>query len=65
VIDADDKRSSRLNVMAHLLSVMPYEQPTLTAIELPERQQRPYQRPPKETQRFVPERYRMGTAPHR
>jgi polyphosphate kinase 2 len=62
VIDADDKRSSRLNVMAHLLSVMPYEQPTLTAIELPERQQRPYQRPPKDTQRFVPERYRVETA---
>jgi polyphosphate kinase 2 (PPK2 family) len=64
VIDADDKRSSRLNVMAHLLSAMPYEQPTLDAIELPERQQRPYQRPPKDTQRFVPERYRTETALH-
>jgi polyphosphate kinase 2 len=65
VIDADDKRSARLNVMAHLLSVMPYEQPTLGAIELPERQHRPYQRPPKDTQRFVPERYSMETARHR
>jgi hypothetical protein len=65
VIDADDKRSSRLNVMAHLLSVMPYEQPTLSAIELPERQQRTYQRPPKDTQRFVPERYRMEASLHR
>ncbi|MDT4933649.1 MAG: polyphosphate kinase [Pseudonocardiales bacterium] len=61
VIDADDKRSSRLNVMAHLLSVMPYEQPTLSAIELPERQHRPYERPPKDMQRFVPERYSMDT----
>ncbi len=59
VIDADDKRSSRLNVMAHLLSMLPYEQPTLAAIKLPERQQRDYERPPKETQRFVPERYRV------
>jgi hypothetical protein len=50
--------------MAHLLSVMPYERPTLTDIELPERQQRAYERPPKNTQRFVPERYRMETASH-
>jgi polyphosphate kinase 2 len=57
VIDADDKKSSRLNVMAHLLSVLPYEQPQHTAIELPRRQERDYQRPPKETQRYVPQRY--------
>jgi polyphosphate kinase 2 len=58
-IDADDKRSARLNVMAHLLSVLPYEQPRFAAVKLPKRQQRDYQRPPKDTQRFVPERYRM------
>ena len=60
VIDADDKRSSRLNVMAHLLSTLPYERPELAAVELPELQHRDYQRPPKETQRFVPQRYRMA-----
>jgi polyphosphate kinase 2 len=59
VIDADDKRSSRLNVMAHLLSLLPYEQLTFGAIELPPLQQRAYQRPPKENQRYVPARYRV------
>jgi polyphosphate kinase 2 len=59
VIDADDKRSSRLNVMAHLLSLLPYQQPVLASIELPPLQHREYQRPPKETQRFVPARYKM------
>ena len=59
VIDADDKRSSRLNVMAHLLSSLPYQQPELTSIELPPLQHRDYQRPPKETQRFVPTRYKV------
>ena len=59
VIDADDKRSSRLNVMAHLLSSLPYQQPEFTAIELPPLQHRDYQRPPKETQRYVPVRYKV------
>ena len=59
VIDADDKRSSRLNVMAHLLSLLPYEQPHLTSIELPPLQHRKYKRPPKEMQRFVPVRYQV------
>ena len=57
VIDADDKRSSRLNVMAHLLSVLPYEQPEPVEIALPELQHRDYARPPKESQHFVPIRY--------
>ncbi|HEU5265758.1 MAG TPA: polyphosphate kinase 2 [Jatrophihabitans sp.] len=59
VIDADDKRSARLNVMTHLLSMLPYQQPQFTPVELPKRQQRDYQRPPKDIQRFVPERYRV------
>jgi polyphosphate kinase 2 len=57
VIDADNKRASRLNVMAHLLSQLPYQQPTQTALELPPLQQRHYRRPPKESQRYVPTRY--------
>ncbi len=58
-IDADDKRSSRLNVMAHLLSLLPYEQPQLTTITLPKRQKREYQRPPKDAQHFIRERYKV------
>lgn len=60
VIDSDDKKSSRLNVMAHLLSVMPYEKPEHTDIDIPQRQDRDYERPPKENQRFVPQRYLVG-----
>ena len=57
VVDADNKKAARLNVMAHLLTVLPYEHPRLASIKLPERQDRPYQRPPMESQTFVPRRY--------
>jgi len=57
VVDADDKKAARLNLMAHLLSRLPYEHPALADVELPARQQRRYQRPPKDSQRFVPLRY--------
>ncbi|HYP44795.1 MAG TPA: polyphosphate kinase 2 [Propionibacteriaceae bacterium] len=60
VVDADDKKAARLNLMAHLLSLLPYEHPQLADIELPERQDRDYQRPPLESQRFVPQRYRIA-----
>jgi polyphosphate kinase len=59
VIHADDKRSARLNVMAHLLSTLPYQHPHFDKIKLPKLQHRDYQRPPEDTQRFVPERYRV------
>jgi polyphosphate kinase 2 len=57
VVDADDKKAARLNVIAHLLSLLPYEHPRQPSIELPERQERPYQRPPMESQTFVPQRW--------
>jgi polyphosphate kinase 2 len=59
VVDADNKKEARLNLMAHLLSLLPYEQPKLPDIELPERQNRNYERPPMERQRFVPQRYEI------
>jgi len=62
VVDADDKKAARLNLMAHLLSLLPYEHPKLAAVELPERQHRTYDRPPLDSQRFVPERYRVRSA---
>jgi polyphosphate kinase len=58
VVDADDKRRARLNCIAHLLSMIPYEDVTPPPLELPER--RPdagYVRPPITDQTFVPERY--------
>jgi polyphosphate kinase 2 len=57
VVDADDKKAARLNVIAHLLSLLPYEHPAHPPIELPERQERPYERPPMESQTFVPQRW--------
>jgi polyphosphate kinase 2 len=62
VVEADDKRTGRLNLIHHLLSQVPYERLDAGKVKLPKRQQRDYQRPPKSTQRFVPERYTVG--PH-
>jgi polyphosphate kinase 2 len=60
VVEADDKRTARLNLIAHLLDQIPYERVDHEAIELPPRQQRAYMRPPADTQTFVPERYRVN-----
>lgn len=58
VVNADNKRCARLNCIAHLLSMIPYEDLTPGPIELPPRQQdEGYVRPPIEYQTFVPEIY--------
>lgn len=58
VVNADNKKRARLNVMAHLLSLIPYEDLSPTAIELPPRQEETgYVRPPLTDQNFVPDRY--------
>ena len=58
VVEADDKRTARLNLIAHLLSSVPYEHLNHDkAVKLPKRQKRDYVRPPKSTVRFVPTRY--------
>ncbi len=57
VVDADDKRSARLNLIAHLLSLVPYQPVEYPPIKLPPRQTRAYARPPMESQTFVPVRY--------
>ena len=59
VVDAEDKRSARLNVIAHLLSLFPYEPLPTEEVELPARQERAYVRPPKSEQTMIPERYRV------
>jgi polyphosphate kinase 2 len=63
VVDADDKKAARLNLMAHLLSLLPYEHPSHDSIELPKRQDRPYDRPPMQSQTFVPLRYASSDKP--
>jgi len=59
VVEADDKRTARLNLIAHLLEQIPYEPVDQSQIEFPPRQERAYTRPPLDTQTFVPERYRV------
>jgi polyphosphate kinase len=58
VVEADNKRRARLNTISHLLSSIPFEYEPKPPLELPERQDdADYVRPPRETQRFVPEVY--------
>lgn len=56
VVNADVKKHARLNCIKHLLSMIPYQDLTPPAIELPLRQEaRGYVRPPLTDQNFVPE----------
>jgi len=58
VVNADCKMCARLNCIHHLLGMIPYEDLTPEAIELPPRQpDEKYIRPPKSDQTFVPETY--------
>ncbi len=59
VVDADNKKKARLNCISHLLSVIPYKDLTPAPIVLSERVMPPkeYKRPPKDSQRFIPEVY--------
>jgi polyphosphate kinase 2 len=56
VVEADDKRSARLNCIAHLLSRVPYEEKKLPTIVIPTRQQdEGYERPPRDVYTYVPD----------
>src|SRR4051812_6432946 len=56
IVESDDKRSARLNMMAHLLSTVPYQEVAPPVIELPERPPSTgYQRPPRDLQIYVPD----------
>jgi hypothetical protein len=56
VVESDDKRSARLNMMAHLLSTIPYHPVATPAITLPPRPPSSgYRRPPRETVTYVPD----------
>ncbi|KOU12827.1 polyphosphate kinase 2 [Streptomyces sp. MMS21 TC-5] len=56
VVESDDKRSARLNMIAHLLSSVPYEDVALPSLVLPPRPPSTgYVRPPKDLQKAVPD----------
>jgi polyphosphate kinase 2 len=57
VVDADDKRAARLNLISHLLTQIPYQDVPREEIRLPVRQKRNYERPPIDSQTWVPQRY--------
>jgi polyphosphate kinase len=62
VVEADDKRTARLNLISHLLTIVPYERlDRAERVKLPPRQRRKYQRPPKRTERLVPTRFRVSS----
>ena len=56
VVEADDKPSARLNCIAHLLSLIPYEPVERPRIAIPDRQRDDgYVRPPREAFHAVPD----------
>ncbi|MFE4972995.1 polyphosphate kinase 2 [Kitasatospora sp. NPDC056651] len=56
VVESDDKRRARINMIAHLLSTVPYHETKAPRIELPARPaSRGYQRPPRDLQKYVPD----------
>ncbi|HEY3086942.1 MAG TPA: polyphosphate kinase 2 [Jatrophihabitantaceae bacterium] len=56
VVEADNKRRARINMIAHLLSTIPYYEVQRTPLELPPRPPAPtYVRPPRELYRAVPD----------
>lgn len=56
VVEAEDKRRARLNMIAHLLSTVPYVEVQRTPLRLPQRPQaHDYVRPPRDAYRWVPD----------
>ncbi|MBO0848460.1 MAG: polyphosphate kinase 2, partial [Pseudonocardia sp.] len=56
VVEADDKRSARINMIAHLLSSVPYRPVEHPALAIPERPDGTgYQRPPRDMFTSVPD----------
>jgi polyphosphate kinase 2 len=56
VVEADDKRAARINMIAHLLSSVPYEHVRTSKLRLPPRPAAvDYERPPRDLFRQVPD----------
>nr|WP_306428821.1 MULTISPECIES: polyphosphate kinase 2 [unclassified Corynebacterium] len=56
-VESEDKKRSRINVISHLLSTIPYEHIERELPEIPERPEsnNDYERPPREDFRYVPD----------
>jgi polyphosphate kinase 2 len=56
VVESEEKRSARLNMIAHLLSTVPFERVPSAGLVLPPRPpSRGYRRPPRDTRTYVPD----------
>jgi polyphosphate kinase 2 len=56
VVESDDKRRARVNMIAHLLSAVPWSPVEPPAIKFPKRPPpKGYERPPKDEQTYVPD----------
>lgn len=59
VVESDDKRRARINMISHFLSTIPYTLVPPPQLKLPKRPPSSgYQRPPRDTQRYVPDHSR-------
>ncbi|MGO9340219.1 MAG: polyphosphate kinase 2 [Terracidiphilus sp.] len=58
VVNAENKKTARLNVIRHLLSMIPYSDLTPEPLQLPPLEKSKYVRPPMHEQNFIPEVYR-------
>ncbi len=58
VVNAENKKSARLNVIRHLLTRISYRDLTPEPLRLPRLEKSKYVRPPIDEQNFVPEMYR-------
>ncbi len=58
VVNAERKKQARLNVIKHLLSLIPYKDLTPKPLKLPPIEKAQYIRPPMQDQTFIPEVYR-------
>jgi polyphosphate kinase 2 len=58
VVNAEDKKCARLNVIRHLLSQFEYRDLTPEPLELPKLDKTKYVRPPIQEQNFIPQVYR-------
>jgi len=57
VVNSDDKRRARLNVISHLLGTIPYKSAPREKVKLPKRQKSHGYREPKRPYKVVPERF--------
>jgi polyphosphate kinase 2 (PPK2 family) len=57
VVESEDKRRARINMISHLLSSIPYYEVPHPDLKLPERPpSKGYERPPRDTQTYVPDK---------